>query len=129
MPTPAAKTVSELLKKVKPAVRPTVQAARRTVKAAAPKATEIAYRSRPPRSPSSMFKVIRFTIDDAQVVGVGAFAKHASLFFRRGSELDDDSGLLEGNGKSRYITLRRPADATRPAVKRLVRKAVALEKG
>jgi hypothetical protein len=126
MPTPANSTVSELLKKVKPAVRPTVQAARRAVKAAAPKATEIAYRSRPPRSASSMFKVIRYTVDGAQVVGVGAFATHASLFFRRGSELDDDSGLLEGKGASRYITLRTPADATRPAVKRLVRKAVAL---
>jgi len=40
---------------------------------------------------------------------------------------DDGSGLLQGGGKdARFVTLRTPADAERPAVKRLVRKAFKL---
>jgi hypothetical protein len=37
--------------------------------------------------------------------------------------------MLQGSGKdSRFVTLRSPADAEKPAVKRLVRKAFQLEK-
>jgi hypothetical protein len=58
------------------------------------------------------------------VVGIGTFPSHASLFFYRGRELDDGSGLLQGGGKEmRFITLRTPADAERPAVKRMLQKA------
>jgi hypothetical protein len=61
------------------------------------------------------------------VVGIGTFPRHSTLFFYRGRELDDGSGLLEGSGKySRFIALRTPADAERPAVKRLLRKAFKL---
>jgi len=123
-------SVAEHLKKVPPAVRPTVLAARRTVKAAAPKAKEIAYNSEPPRTNRSMWKLARYAVNDAYVVGIGTFPKHATLFFYRGRELDDGAGLLHGSGKdSRFITLNTRADAERPAVKRLVRKAFALERG
>ena len=45
-------------------------------------------------------------------------------------EIDDGTGLLQGSGKdSRFIALSTRADAERPAVKRLVRKAFALEEG
>ena len=122
-------SVADHLKKVPPAVRPTVLAARRTVKAAAPKAKEIAYQSKPPRSKSAMWKLARYAVNDANVVAIGAFPKHASLFFYRGSEIDDGSGLLQGSGKDlRYITLNSPADAERATVKRVVRKAFALQK-
>ena len=58
---------------------------------------------------------------------LAAFTDHATLWFYRGRERDDPSGLLEGGGKdSRFITLRSPADAERPAVKRLVREAFRL---
>src|SRR5438034_1252327 len=60
-----AETVAGHLKHVPASVRPTVQAARRTVKAVAPKATEIAYQSRPPRSRSAMWKIIRYVAHDA----------------------------------------------------------------
>jgi len=120
-------TVAELIKKVPPAVRPTVQAARRTVKAVAPKATEAVYMSEPPRARTYMWKLLRYEADGEKVVGIGTFTKHSSLFFYRGRELDDGSGLLEGGGKtSRFITLRSPADAERPAVKRMVQKAFRL---
>ena len=122
-------SVADHLKKVPPAVRPTVSAARRTVKAVAPKAKEIAYQSKPPRSKSAMWKLARYALDDANVMAIGTFPKHASLFFYRGSELDDGSGLMKGSGKDlRYITLNTPADAERAAVKRTVRRAFALER-
>ena len=127
MPTGAEITVSELLRKVPPAVRPTVQAAHRMVRGVAPRATEIIYTSQPPRSSSYMWKILRYAVDGANVVGIGTFSRHSTLFFYRGRELDDTSGLLEGSGKeSRFITLHSPADAGRPAVKRMVQKAFRL---
>jgi hypothetical protein len=127
MPAEASVTVAEQLKKIPPATRPIVQAARRTVRAAAPRAEEISYRSQPPRSSTYMWKIVRYAVDGANVVGIGTFPRYAALFFYRGRELDDGSGLLEGGGKdSRFIRLRAPADAERPAVKRLVRQAFKL---
>jgi hypothetical protein len=120
-------SVSDHLKKVPPAVRPIVQAARRTVKTIAPNAEEISYQGEPPRSSTYMWKIVRYAVDGENVVGVGTFSKHSTLFFYHGRELDDSSGLLQGSGKdSRFITLRTPADAERPAVKRLVREAFKL---
>jgi hypothetical protein len=128
MPKAAEISVSEQLKNVPPAVRPTVVAARRMVKAEAPRAIEIAYRMGPPRSISMMWKLARYAVGGSNVVGIGTFTKHSALFFYRGRELDDRSGLLQGGGKeARFITLRTPADVDRPAVKRLVREAFKLE--
>jgi len=79
-------SVAGHLKKVPPAVRMTVLAARRTVKAAAPKAREIAYRSKPPRSSRAMWKLARYSVDGAYAIGLGTFPKHATLFFYRGSD-------------------------------------------
>ena len=119
--------VSEHIKKIPPAVRPIVQAARQTVKAVAPTADEISYQSQPPRSSTYMWKIVRYAVDGANVVGIGTFPRHSTMFFYRGRELDDGSGLLEGSGKdSRFITLRAPADAERPAVKQLLKKAFKL---
>ncbi len=74
-----------------------------------------------------MWKLVRYAVAGANVVGIGTFPSHATLWFYRGRELDDGSGLLQGGGKdSRFITLRAPADAERPVVKRLVRKAFKL---
>jgi len=128
MPTGADISLAEQIRKVPPAVRPTVQAAIKTVKGLAPKsAAEIAYRSAPPRSKSAMWKLVRYANDAGNVVGIGAFSAHAAIWFYRGRELDDGSGLLQGSGKdSRFITLRSPADAERPAVKSLLRKAFKL---
>jgi hypothetical protein len=76
-----------------------------------------------------MWKLVRYAVDGENVVGVGTFPNHSTLFFYRGRELDDKSGLLQGTGKdSRYVTLRGPADADQPAVKRLVRQAFKLGK-
>jgi hypothetical protein len=123
-------SLSEQLKNVPLKVRPTIEAAIRTVKAAAPKADEITYRSSPARSSSAMWKLVRYAVDGEDVVGIGTFTDHSALWFYRGRELDDGSGLLQGTGKdSRYITLRSPADAEQPAVKRLAKQAFRLAGG
>jgi hypothetical protein len=122
-------SVAEQVKRIPSATRPTVQAARRTVQTIAPKARETAYQSQPPRSKSAMWKIVRYAVEDEPVVGIGTFATYATLFFYRGRALEDPSGLLEGSGKdARFTRLRTPADAARPDVRRLVRKAFALSK-
>jgi hypothetical protein len=129
MPT-ARIPLAEQLRKAPRAVRPIVMAARRMVKTVAPKATEISSGSEPPRSSTYMWKIVRYARDSGNVVGIGTFPKYSTLIFYRGRELDDGSGLLEGGGKdARFIRLRTPADADRPAVKRIVRKAFQLEGG
>jgi len=120
-------SVSEHLKKAPAGVRPTLLAARKTVKAIAPKADEIGYRGGQPRSSGYMWKIARYAVDGGNVVGIGTFPTHSTLFFYRGRELDDGSGLLQGGGKDmRFITLRAPDDLERQAVKRMVRKAFRL---
>jgi hypothetical protein len=127
MPAAAPIKLSDQLGKVPTRVRPIVRAAIATVKEVAPQAEEVAYRSEPPRSKSAMWKLVRYAAGGGYVVGVGTFTSHSAMFFYRGRELDDGSGLLQGSGKdSRLITLRSPADAQRPEVKRLVRKAFKL---
>lgn len=124
---PVQTTVADHLKNVPSTVRPIVRAARRVVKSAAPKAEEIAYQSRPPRSRSMLWKLTRYTDESGDVAGIGVFPTYACLYFHRGRELDDPSGLLEGGGKDmRFVRLRAAADAERPAVKRLVRGAFKL---
>jgi hypothetical protein len=120
-------TVAEQLENLPAAVRPTMQAARKMVKAIAPRAEEIAYQGGRPRSRTFMWKLARYSSSGANVVGIGTFPDHSNLFFYRGRELDDGSGLLVGRGKEmRSISLRTPADVDKAAVKRLVRKAFQL---
>ena len=119
--------LAEQLDRIPNKTRPIVKAAINTVKQVAPKADEIAYKSEPPRSKSAMWKIVRYAEDGANVVGIGTFSNYAAIFLYRGRELDDGSGLLQGSGKdSRFITLHTPADAEKPSVKRLVRKAFKL---
>jgi hypothetical protein len=120
-------SLSDQLKRIPASVRPTVKAALKTVKEAAPDADEMTYRSEAPRSKSAMWKLARYAVNGANVLGVGTFTDHSTIFFYRGRELDDGSGLLQGGGKdARFVTLRSPADVQKPAVKRLVRKAFKL---
>src|SRR2546427_3288081 len=120
-------TVSGQVRKIPVAVRPTVQAAIKAVKQVAPDAKEIPYQMEAPQSERMMWKVVRYAVDGANVVGIGTFPRHSTIFFYGGRELDDTGGLLQGSGKdSRFITLREPADVERAAVKRLVRQAFKL---
>jgi hypothetical protein len=128
--TAAQIRLSDHLQKIPPQVRPTVRAAIKTVKEIAPKADEITYNSQAPKSSSAMWKLVRYAVGGKNVLGIGTFATHSTIFFYRGRELDEGIGTLEGSGKdSRFITLKSPADAEQPALKRLVRKAFKLEAG
>jgi len=125
---PAQIRLSDHLQKIPAQVRPTVRAAIKTVKEIAPRADEITYNSHAPRSSNAMWKLVRYGTGGKNVLGIGTFATHSTIFFYRGRELDDGSGLLQGSGKdSRFVTIRSPADAEASAVKRLVRKAFKLE--
>jgi hypothetical protein len=112
---------------IPPAVRPIVQAAIRTIREAAPDAEEIAYDMASPRSKSMVWKLVRFAVDGENVVGVGTLTAHSMIFFYRGRELDDGTGLLQGGGKEmRFVKLTSPADAEAANVKKMVRKAFKL---
>src|SRR5215475_4351396 len=127
MPKATQISVSQLLRKVPPTVRPTVTAVRRMVRHLVPVAEEMICMSRPPRSPRYMWKLLLYAVDGAAVLGVGTFPRHSTVYFYRGRALDDGSGFLQGTGKeSRFIPLRSPADAELPALKKLVRKAFKL---
>jgi hypothetical protein len=127
MPVREEISISDHLRRIPVRVRPTVEAARRVVKAVAPKSDEISYQMGSPASASAMWKIARYSVAGANVVGIGTYPGHSTIFFYRGRELDDGSGLLAGSGKEmRFITLRAPADAERPAVKKMVRKAFKL---
>lgn len=107
--------VSEYVRRVPPALRPTLNAGRKTIKALAPKGTrEIAYRKWP----------MRYAVGDAPVCGIGDYPRWIAVYFFRGAELDDPDGVLEGTGKNmRHIKLREPRDAESPALKRMLRQA------
>jgi uncharacterized protein YdhG (YjbR/CyaY superfamily) len=123
-------SVTDHLKQMPVPVRAIAAAARRAIRAAAPRASEHPYQSKPPRSKSALWKIARYSLGDSDVAGIAASAKHVLLYFHHGTELDDGSGLLEGGGKTmRSIRLAAPRDASRPAVKRMLRKAFQLAAG
>ena len=120
-------TMADHMKRIPPATRPIVAAVRSAVRATAPDADEVVYQSRRPASPSSMWKLVRYRLNEADVAGIGTFSRHASLFFYRGRTLRDDANLLAGSGKdSRFVTLRTAGDAKQAAVKRLLEEAFAV---
>jgi len=125
----AMSTVANEVRSVPDAVRPIVEAAIKVIQDVAPSAEEVSYGMAPPRSKSMVWKLARYRVDGENVVGVGTLTAHSMLYFYRGRELDDGSGLLQGGGKEmRFIRLESPADIERPAVKQLVRKAFRLAK-
>jgi hypothetical protein len=106
--------VSEYVRRVPADLRPTLQAARRMIKAIAPKAKETAWRTWP----------IRYSMDGLYVAAVGNHPRWVSIYFFRGARLADPDGVLEGTGAwMRHIKLRAPKDANARAVKGMVRQA------
>lgn len=68
--------------------------------------------------------------DAGYFCGIFPFADHVKLLFEHGVELDDPSGLLEGDGRQvRSIVLRRSADVRQRGVRPLLLAAVALRSG
>jgi hypothetical protein len=118
---------SARISEVPAAVRPIVEAAIKTIREVAPDAEEIAYDMAPPRSKSMVWKLVRYAVDGENVVGVGTLTAHSMIFFYRGRELHDGTGLLQGGGKEmRFIRLTSAADAGRPDVRKMIQKAFKL---
>lgn len=110
--------------------KPILRAAINAVEDVAPDADEIPYNMEQPRSSRMMWKLVRYAVDGTNVVGIGTFAEHSTMFFYRGRELDDGSGLLQGSGKdTRFVTLRTPGEAESPRVRRLLKAAFRLASG
>lgn len=108
-------------------VRSTVRAAVHAVREAAPQLDEIACDMARPASKSMIWKLVRYRTGDGDVAGIGTHGSDVYLYFQRGRELDDGSGLLEGGGKTmRFVRLASPADASKAGVRRLLRRAFRL---
>jgi hypothetical protein len=58
------------------------------------------------------------------ICNIGVFARHVTLGFPRGADLDDPAGVLQGTGKGmRHLTVRQLSDLDQPEVRRFLRKA------
>ena len=63
------------------------------------------------------------------VFAITPLKEYVSLFFMRGSELSDSDKLLEGAGKKlRHVNIRAATDLKRPALLRLMKRAIAHSK-
>src|SRR5215470_8055645 len=96
-------------------------AARRTVLAAAPQATELVYDAY-----NAVTAVYTFTdrLKEA-FCHVAAYPGHVNLGFNRGAALADPEQLLVGTGASiRHVRISTTRDLQQPGVQRLVRAAV-----
>jgi Domain of unknown function (DU1801) len=58
------------------------------------------------------------------ICNIGVFAKHVTLGFPRGTDLDDPAGVLQGAGKTmRHITVKRLSDLDQPEIRAYLRQA------
>jgi hypothetical protein len=58
------------------------------------------------------------------ICNIGVFARHVTLGFTRGTDLEDPAGLLQGTGKAmRHIRLKTLSDLDRPDIRRYLRQA------
>lgn len=62
-------------------------------------------------------------IDD-NICSIGVFARHVNLSFRRGADLHDPAGILEGAGRGmRHLKVKSAADLRRSEIRTFLRKA------
>lgn len=60
------------------------------------------------------------------VFSINPIKSYVQLYFIRGTELSDPDGLLEGTGKKlRHVNIKSAAELNRPALLRLMKRAVA----
>jgi len=58
------------------------------------------------------------------ICSIGVFARHVTLGFPHGKELDDPAGVLQGTGKGmRHIHVKKLSDLDRPVVRAFLRQA------
>ena len=58
------------------------------------------------------------------ICSISVFTRHVNLGFRRGADLKDGHGVLQGSGKTwRHITLRKLSELDRPELRQYLREA------
>jgi len=58
------------------------------------------------------------------ICNIGVFARHVTLGFPRGTDLDDPAGVLQGTGKAmRHLRLKKLSDLDRPEIRALLQQA------
>ena len=101
----------------------TVRAARKKMRGLFPTAVELVY-------DNYNALVIGYGPTDRTsdaLCSIAVYPKWVTLFFLRGSEMQDPDGILKGDGKIvRQIRLSDASDLDRPAVRRLIRQAIEL---
>lgn len=111
-------TVAEFLERLDPDTRPVVEALRRIINDTVPDADVSIKWGQPTWKRRGLLCYIAPGKD------------HVTLGFHRGALLDDRHGLLEGAGKSmRHLKLRHLVEIDGPAIRDLVRQAVAIDCG
>ena len=108
--TPKPNIIDEYLAALSDDKRAALEALRKTIKAAAPKAEECI-----------SYQLPAFRLKDKMLVGFGASAKHCAFYLMSGSTVDAHKHELENYDTSKG-TIRFPADKPLPAA--LVRKLV-----
>jgi hypothetical protein len=119
----AEQQLTIFLAKYTPEMQKTAKAARRKMRALFPKAVELVY-------DNYNALVIGYgpteRASDA-LCSIAVYPKWVTLFFLRGTEMQDPDGLLKGGGKIvRQIRLDDASDLDKPAVKKLIRQAIGL---
>ncbi len=110
----------KLLSKCSPAVRGLAKKARAAVLDVFPNANEKTYWG----WSNTWYGASEKTMD--AVFSISPMKIYVQLFFLRGTELSDPDKLLEGTGKKlRHVNIHDAADLKRPALRRLMKRAVA----
>jgi hypothetical protein len=109
--------VEAFLKKYTPQVASQLRAARRLIRRVVPRGFELVYDN---------YNALAFGFSptvkaSAAVVSIVAYPKWVTLFFLKGADLPDPSGLLQGSGsRVRSIRLSAPRDITTTPVAELI---------
>jgi hypothetical protein len=114
-------TFKEILKSAPPELRPICESLRRVIVSLHKDHVEVVW----PRQKIASFGVgpKKMTEHYAYIMVLGS---HVNLGFYHGTSLSDPSGLLDGNGKSlRHVKVRDAVSAKHPAIKALLREAIA----
>jgi len=119
--SPQESHVGEFLAKYSPAIESQLKDARRRLRNFFPRGFELVFDN---------YNALVFgmsateTASDA-FISIAGYPKWVTLFFLRGTKLNDPEGLLEGNGKQvRSIRLATPADLNKAEVESLIKQAI-----
>ena len=117
-----AKQIAGFLAKYTPQIRKEARAARRILRQRMPTAVEVVYDN----YNALVFGFVPGQRVSEAILSFALYPRWLTLFFLQGAELDDPRGLLKGSGNVvRHIALAGAADLDRPAIRTLIRQALA----